>query len=332
VIQKEALPDFAIEWVKRLGVNPKTLISLKGGVNAQVFRCGKRDRYFVLKGYARSVIYGQDRFLVESEFLKYTQNIAPRLTPRILFSDAESRSIVLEYVDGQVFSATTPPKEKEILEAVNFYQMLNEKNNSKKISLPAAAEGFLKITDHLDNIESRLGQMTIEHIPVQLKSIARKIISSLKYRAETLRADISSSIFSGVFEDAIDVEDRHVSPGDFGFHNAILTKQGVKFIDFEFSGLDDPSKTILDFDLQPRVPVLPKSLILLNAIPENSKLKIKNRCNTLKPILRLKWGCIILNVLNSERWHQISTYHPEQVSLEALRKRLHQGLDYSLEV
>ena len=330
MIQKETTPDFAIEWTKRLGVSPRTLVSLKGGINAQVFRCGARNRYFVLKGYPNYINNSQQRFMAELAFLKYTENVAPKFTPRVFYSDLESHSIVLEYIDGEEFNAKKIPKEKEILDAVQFFQILNEKKNIKKTSLLAAAESFLKISDHLDNIDIRLGQMSIDHIPENLKSLARKAFLSMYIKAEKLREEILYFISSGILENAISLENRYISPGDFGFHNAIMTKSGLKFIDFEFSGFDDPSKTILDFDLQPRVSVLPKSLILLKAIPENDRARVNCRCNVLEPILKLKWGCILLNILNPQRWQKIKIYHPEQVSIALIRKRIQLSIDYSI--
>ena len=43
------------------------------------------------------------------------------------------------------------------------------------------------------------------------------------------------------------MEDLQISPSDFGFHNALRTNTGPVFFDFEFSGWDDPAKTIIDF-------------------------------------------------------------------------------------
>ena len=42
-------------------------------------------------------------------------------------------------------------------------------------------------------------------------------------------------------------KDLCVSPSDFGFQNTLISKNIVYFIDFEYAGLDDPVKCILDF-------------------------------------------------------------------------------------
>ena len=53
----------------------------------------------------------------------------------------------------------------------------------------------------------------------------------------------------------IPLEDRCLSPSDFGFHNALQSAARLSFIDFEYAGWDDPAKLVCDFFCQPAVPV-----------------------------------------------------------------------------
>ena len=53
------------------------------------------------------------------------------------------------------------------------------------------------------------------------------------------------------FEKRIPRTQQILSPSDFGFHNVIKTKQGLRFIDFEYFGWDDPVKLITDFIWHP---------------------------------------------------------------------------------
>lgn len=330
-MQKKDLPDFAIKWSKKLEVSPRTILQLKGGINAKVYRCGTKSRYFVLKGYGNDLQYSQERFIAELKFLRYSESIAPQFTPRLLYSDFESLSIVLEYIDGMAFSVAKKPTKNEILDAVNFYRIINQKkNDSEAVTMPSAIDGFLKITDHLDNINSRLGGMSVDHLPDELKSNAKIIILNMHEKLEKISKEVLNLISKNIIENEWKSENRYVSPGDFGFHNAIRTKQGIKFIDFEFSGLDDPSKTIIDFDLQPRVPIFSKALILINGIHESDKEKVKIRSLALKPILKLKWGCIILSLLSPQRWQHFEAQHPEQISVEIIKNKLFHGLKYLL--
>ena len=38
-----------------------------------------------------------------------------------------------------------------------------------------------------------------------------------------------------------------LSPSDFGFHNIVKNKKKLYFLDFEYSGFDDPLKLLSDF-------------------------------------------------------------------------------------
>ena len=84
-------------------------------------------------------------------------------------------------------------------------------------------------------------------------------VNDLIKRSESLVITLSSLAdlyFSNcVVLDTLLPEHRCISPSDFGFHNAIKTLDGVKFIDFEFAGWDDPCKALIDFMLQPKVPI-----------------------------------------------------------------------------
>ena len=48
--------------------------------------------------------------------------------------------------------------------------------------------------------------------------------------------------------------ERCLSPGDFGFHNALARPSGeICFLDFEYAGWDDPAKMIANFFCMPEL-------------------------------------------------------------------------------
>jgi hypothetical protein len=128
--------------------------------------------------------------------------------------------------------------------------------------------------------------------------------------------------------DSIAPKERCVSPSDFGFHNAIRTAPGIRFIDFEFAGWDDPAKATLDFNLQPRVPVAKVGSPLLSAWPLEQRQAVLSRCQPLRPILRLKWLCILLAVLQPARLEQMLIVMPEEESDVLIQKRLGKARHY----
>ena len=295
-------PDFATEWCRSLGVNSNTLESLQGGINNQVFICRAGDHSFVLKGYSKDSVEMQRRFEAEVEFLRYAQLVAPEFVPRLLYTDDVSRSLVLEYLNGDRFEDGEHPSEEDIGQALTFMLSLNADLELAKRKIQSnAAESFLRITEHLLNIDQRIKQMSSEHIPQCLKSDVDRIISRLRVQLGAIQEQTAALIARGYCEDMLEPDKLCISPSDFGFHNAIHRAGKVRFFDFEFAGWDDPAKAIVDFDLQPRVPVEFKKNVLRKGLPDHSR-GLKARCYALLPILRLKWACIILAPLDPDRW------------------------------
>ena len=315
-------PVFALEWCRRLGASPDTLEPLAGGINNQVFRCRSGAHWFVLKGYTQRQATQHDRFKAETEFLHHAQLVAPEYVPKLLHSDQETHSVVLEHVEGERFQEGASPGTAEINQAVAFIRCLNGDLESAKRHVSGdAAESFLRLTEHLQNIDQRILAMGSEHLPTDLRAEAVEVITHLNRRLDSLGNATQKLIATGRCDDALDPSSRCVSPSDFGFHNAIRTPAGVKFLDFEFAGWDDPTKLMVDFDLQPRVPVRCGTRILSVAIPSPTK-DFAARYSVLFPILELKWGCIILALLNPTRWTQAQSHIEDTLLADVLRAKL----------
>jgi hypothetical protein len=100
--------------------------------------------------------------------------------------------------------------------------------------------------------------------------------------------------------DSLPIEERIISPSDFGFHNCIIKEnKEIIFIDFEYAGWDDPAKMVCDFFNQVAVPIDGKYID--NFIEEfqsskNNSQMVRNRIKLLLRAYRIKWCCIVLNV------------------------------------
>ena len=169
--------------------------------------------------------------------------------------------------------------------------------------------------------------MSVEHLPAHLRAEAGRVLNRLRRQLEYLQESTAQLIAKDHCENALNPSARCVSPGDFGFHNAIRTPWGIKFFDFEFSGWDDPVKTVVDFDLQPRVPLSSRVRVLGNSLPQLGK-GLAERYDVLFPILKLKWTCIILSVLNPDRYAQITALDDGQASEQLVRGKLDLAQSY----
>ena len=315
-------PAFALDWCRRLSADPKTLEPLQGGINSQVLRFKAGSHWHVTKGFSLKSTPGHDRFKAEVEFLNYAQVVAPEFVPKLRNVDEVGRSVVLEYIEGERFKEGHSPSKESVDQAIAFMKRLNEDQGAARQYVSGgAAEGFLRLTEHLENIDQRLKLMSVEHVPDVCKAEAKRLIDAAKHRLSTLQDRTEYLLSQGYCADALDPQERCVSPSDFGFHNAIRTTSGVKFFDFEFAGWDDPAKTIADFDLQPRVPVSPRTQTLAEAIDAwDSRHSFRHQ--VLAPILKMKWACIILSPLNPSRWEVMSGIIPEQSIAALLQAKL----------
>jgi hypothetical protein len=317
------VPEFAIHWARQLGSSEKSMVQLRGGINNQVFRCGKRNCQWVIKAYPSHHLGQRDRMQAEVEFLRYANRVAPGRVPRLISVDTDRRCVVLEHIDGSSYPEGVPPAAEDVKAAVEFFLQLNaDLGLARQMIHLDAAEGFLSIRQHMTNVRVRLNAMGTKHLPNEYKEKADKLIRQLQQQADRVENNLEAAISAGLVKDHLDPALRRVSPSDFGFHNAIRTTTGVTFIDFEFAGWDDPAKTCTDFILQPRIPSSNVSTVGQMIFECQKILGQDARLRAIKPILSLKWTCIILGILNAERLARIIEANPLQNTEQLISARL----------
>ncbi len=265
----------------------------------------------------------------EVDFLRYANEVAPGRVPEIIYVDDDQRCIILEHIVGSSYTQGARPPKEDVSEAIDFFRRLNVDLELAKhmISLDAA-EGFLSLSQHMTNVRERLLAMGSEHLPGDFRYQAEELLARLKKLLDRTERVLEMQIQTGYVEDQLSPLLRCISPGDFGFHNAIRTPECVRFIDFEFSGWDDPAKASIDFVLQPRVPVDLGDTLLHSVNCNWSDSRICYRHRALKPILRLKWILIILSILRESRLNEIASRTADGCTVAIIRSRLEQAYEY----
>lgn len=295
-------PELAIYWALKLGSREESLIQLRGGINNLVFRCGSQGNYWVIKIYKAHVAGKRNRMQAEAEFLNYAAQVAPGFTPKLIEADMENRCIILEYIPGNLYPEGENPRNEDLKAAVAFFQYLNTHQNlAKGIINLYAEEGFLCLRNHMANVRERIAVMRTDHLPLNFKAQSTEFLEQVIKQSEDIDTRLEKQLANGVVEDTLNPDSLCISPSDFGFHNVIRTPKGVKFIDFEFAGWDDPAKAATDFLLQPKIPILQTTGLRFSGWLQDYSNEIISRQNALQPILRLKWACIILGFLNPKR-------------------------------
>ena len=279
-----------------------SITPLAGGANNRVFLVETEQRQLLLKAYFRDPADTRDRLKTEFDFCRYVWQKGVRSIPQPLASDPDAGLGLFEYVTGRI-SKPGEIDQQAVEQAIAFFQDINRhRHDADNAGLPDASEACFSIRGHLDLVHKRIQRL-------ESMSLIEAIDSQAHYFVEHQLLPAWNKVLLCVHEqiglyglslDAVlDQHDRCLSPSDFGYHNAIRQEDGsLKFVDFEYSGWDDPAKLICDFFCQPAVPV-PQSYFeyFAQSIARcfvNAEFQ-RVRSVVLLPIYRMKWCCIVLN-------------------------------------
>jgi hypothetical protein len=259
-----------------------SLTPIPGGRNNRVWRLRANDTDFLLKRYYWSENDQRDRMGHEWDFLRYLRSIGSTAAPEPLAADPESRFALLEFIHG-----ATPA----------FAAMNAGRFSDAGRALPVASEACFSLQEHIDTTARRIARLDQIVPEGELPTAAQAFVSGrLLPLWDRVRERI---IETGGLERALAHEERCVSPSDFGFHNTLRTPGGaLRFVDFEYSGWDDPAKSIADFANQPDM-LLDAHLgdifraRALSLFPDPGALAA--RLAMLTPLYQVKWACICLN-------------------------------------
>lgn len=265
---------------------PKASIPLTGGANNRVYKLSFEDRDpLVLKRYFQHPQDLRPRLQSEIAFLQYAWNIGLKCIPQPLYSNLETHVAITSFLSGQ------PPEAKDLKESllqqvIDFFLTVN-RFKKQATHLPLASEACFTLHEHLRTIEDR----------IQLLLSVEALESFLRHQLLPAWERVKKHI-EKIPDVPLLLEHRCVSPSDFGLHNALLEKERLTLIDFEYAGWDDPAKTVCDFFCQPRIPI-PLSFFnqvcdsFLSFCPDPNTMRA--RIHVLMPAYRIKWCCILLN-------------------------------------
>lgn len=268
---------------------------IKSGRNNKVFKANINNENFLIKFYPNEGIDNKFRLLREINFLKHLEKISISSTPKVLFFSEQQNLGIFEYISGTKFKECNLNRER-VIECANFFNNINSNSLRLKNDLLEASESFIDPYLFIKDIDNRIKKLLefsegdknfqsfFNHLNASWKKI-KKNIKSYKF-LEHSKNNLC------------------VSPSDFGFHNCIVNKNDeLIFIDFEYSGVDDPVKFICDFFSQPDIPVPLEYLDEFSNIAlkySNQKDFLIERAKILLPIFQIKWCCIIMNLFIPE--------------------------------
>jgi len=281
--------SFSVEPFKRIG-NNRTYI-----VNAG-------DKKYFAKHFFQNRDDLRDRFSAELSFATFAHIAAPGFTPQVLAADPSSRLLLYEFVTGTPFTTDSVTLWSVEQAALFFRELNSQKLTDNAAQLPVASEACFSIDAHIALIANRINQLAGITPLTDEDEDALALISRMKDIWEQQMDDMRNACKTHDIDSSAELEkeQRIISPSDFGFHNALVCETGeIAFLDFEYSGWDDPAKMMGDFFGQLQVPV-PQEFFqtFFNlALTDLTEIeKIRQRAEILRPAFRIKWVCIALNV------------------------------------
>jgi hypothetical protein len=294
---------------------------LPGGGNNRVFRVEVNGTRALLKAYFRHPEDRRDRLGAEYSFCAFAWQNGLRSLPQPLARDPINSLGLYEFIEGR------PVRPEEIDDgamgqALSFFSEVNRHRYLPVAQdLPIASEAYFRLSDHLHCIERRLEILRRIDLASAIDREAEDFVGQhLTPAWEQVRCWVHERArsFGLSLEAEIARQEWCLSPSDFGFHNAIRTdgdpltlpsppSEGgegrvrggrLRFIDFEYSGWDDPAKMMGDFFCQVAMPIstgyfdgVLERVVSGLAAPRG----LRARVALLMPVYRVKWCCIVLN-------------------------------------
>lgn len=276
------------------------LDQINSGKNNKVFLLNFQNNKenFLLKSYFHHPEDSRNRLNNEFSFLTYAWNIGIRNIAKPLICDKETNIGLYQFIKGRKITQDEINKEL-IKETLNFLNKLNlYKNSQEAKKIPPASDACFNINQHLNLVEKRINKLkgveSSSEINKKMQDfLNNKIIKIWNELKDFLQESLVQKKIS--LTENISEQEKCISPSDLGFHNAIMNSdQKIFFIDFEYSGWDDPIKMICDFFCQPEIPV---SFKYYQYFIDNISLNEKQiqLIDLILPVHIIKWCCIILN-------------------------------------
>ncbi len=302
--------------------NLKVLDTFRGGNNELLCISVDSNRY-VIKFYNKSDKGRHNRLEAEWTFLELLKAHNVSQVPLSIGADDKENIALYSYIPGRKLEPSGITF-RHINQAANFVRNINTSLIRRSAAQVCnASESAFSYAEHFELLNSRIQRLfeTIHNDFTYVKNIGDQIFELKK----KLNKEIIETEGLEKYTSVLTEKEKILSASDFGFHNVIQKEDGeLVFIDFEYSGWDDPAKLAADFFFQPQVPVDPEYFpffldACLSHLDGNIKEQHIERAKNIFPIIGLRWVCIILNIFD-KKWAELRFNHLAEEDLEKIRK------------
>ena len=285
-----------------LGKTPNFIESIVGGGNSKLFRVEvSGSQVYALKDYLSNSSDAGNRMQKEYSSLEYLFENGVENIPSPVCKNDELGMAIYNWIDGEKIISPEKSDVKELLKFMRTLHELKDKPGSDIIC--RATESCFSASDVVKQIDLRIERLNIINDNVLSEFLVKHFMPVYEINLAESRKLYDNLHLN--FDDEIKKQQSTLTSSDFGFHNALRSKSGIIFLDFEYFGLDDPVKVISDFIWHPAMD-LSEDLIhqFVNGALElyGDDQFITSRLKALFPLFGLRWVLIMLNEFIPEKW------------------------------
>lgn len=301
---------------------------IAGGRNSQVYGLScESGRSLVAKVYYRDRSDGRDRLAAEFSGLSFLWRSGIRCVPEPLAADTRNALALYECVEGKPIDSRQVTHE-DIDAAVAFLISLDRvKMQEDATELQYASEACFSLGALIRNVQDRFGRLYEIREGMLVDELRSFLVEELQPFFERVCAWSTATMAEAgcPVDRELTLQERTLSPSDFGFHNALRRADGrITFLDFEYFGWDDPAKMMVDFVLHPAMSLSPAAKTrfrdgLLAHFGGTGNLAV--RLKAVYPLFGLKWCLILLNEFVPRDMARRSFAKTGPVDDEELRQR-----------
>jgi len=271
----------------------KLIFEIEDGLNGKSYELKLDNNKYFLKKYPIDELNKHDRIKSELSFINFLKNNNFKNIPEIITFSKEDRWILFKWIHGRKINNISKNEVKDLISfLINIQRFKNKENLS---ILPYASESCFSLIDHQklisDKLKNTLNNINfLNSIDKDLKVfIQNDFLEKIKL-VENIHKEYS--IYKNFWDYKLSEDEVCISPSDVGFHNVIKSENNLIFFDFEFSGIDDPCKLIVDLIIQPDHSIPKNYIYLINGLIEIFNKKIpffKLRLKAILELYQIKW-------------------------------------------
>ena len=290
----------------------QAVVPIGGGANSRVFRVQTTAGSFALKSYLARPGDLRPRAAVEWQALTFLRDRGVTAVPQPIARDAEGRYLLMEWIDAKPLVHHLPA---DIAAAASFLVTIFAFSaDPAAADFPLASEACLSAGEIIRQIDQRLAAL------VPSPPLAAFLVESIRPAFDEIRRKFATEPGASA---ELAVRHRRLIPADFGFHNAMRASNGgLRFVDFDYFGWDDPVKLTADFILHPGMQLSLRDkrtfvAAMVAALGEDEHFAA--RFSQYLPLHAQRWALILLNPFRSDRIVELS---PEPAASALLADRI----------